>query len=101
VKLQNSPSGTYTNFSQAVFVTPGSSAVAQPVKISLAKAPTGMTVSWPSQIGVNYHVIASSSLTSSNWTQLSGNVVGTGLTNSWTDTSAAGSAGRFYRVVTP
>ena len=101
VKLQNSPSGTYTNFSQGVFATPGSASVPQAVKISLAKAPNGMTVSWPSQAGVNYRVVANSSLTGSNWTQLSANIVGTGSTNSWTDTSSASNGGRFYRVVTP
>lgn len=101
-RIQNSPSGTYTNLSQGIFVNGSASSVTPvPVKISLAKTANGMTVTWPSQVGLTYRVVASTSLTATNWPQLSGNILATSPTNSWTDTTAAGNPGRFYRVVTP
>jgi hypothetical protein len=101
-KIQNSPSGTYTNLSQGIFanVSATSASPLQP-RITLAKTPNGMTLSWPSQPGVNYRVVASPSLTAPNWTQLSGNLLAVSSTNSWTDTASSGVPSRFYRVVSP
>ena len=101
-KIQNSPSGTYTNLSQGISVNgSGSSASPLPLRITLKKAPNGMTLTWPGQLGLNYRVVASPSLTSPSWTQFSGNILGAGSTNSWTDTTAPANPRRFYRVVTP
>jgi len=71
VKLETTPSGTFTNQSQGLFVSASASATTPlPVKLSLTKQPAAMLLSWPSQIGQTYRVVYNSRLNDTNWTQL-------------------------------
>jgi len=100
VKLETTPSGTFTNQSQGLFVSASASATTPlPVKLSLTKQPAAMLLSWPSQIGQTYRVVYNSRLNDTNWTQLGSTITATSLTTTWTDTSAPQNAARFYRVI--
>jgi len=59
----------------------------------------GFQVTWTSVPGNNYAVEFSNSLQANSWTTLATNIpASSGATTSYTDTSAAGAAARFYRV---
>jgi hypothetical protein len=60
--------------------------------------PSGhVTVTWSSMPGLTYRVESRADLSSGTW-QFLGNVPSAGTTTSFTDTSAAGQSGRFYRI---
>lgn len=62
-----------------------------------AQTGAGTTISWPSELGLNYVLEYSTTLSSGNWTQLGGIRVGTGGDLTATD-STVSEHGRFYRV---
>jgi len=99
LKLETTPSGTYTNQSQGVFASAAAGSTLPTAKMSVTKGPTGPVLSWPSQVGQIYQVCVKAKLTDTTWTPLSGNIAGTGSTCSWTDTSAGSTGGRFYEVM--
>lgn len=68
------------------------------LRCSLGKSGNGMKLSWPSTNGKTYRVASRSSLTSGNWTDVSGNITANGSTTSWTDTTAGNATQRFYVV---
>ena len=57
----------------------------------------GLTVTWQSETGATYRVLAKSRLEDTAWTALSGTVTATGAMASWVD-AAATNRTRFYRV---
>jgi hypothetical protein len=61
---------------------------------------SGFTVSWPSVGGIVYRVQSSPTISSPTWTDAATNLVGTGGTITWTDTSTVNGR-KFYQVVTP
>jgi hypothetical protein len=99
VKLETTPSGTYTNQSQGVFAKTTAGSQLPTARMTVSKVQTGVKVSWPSQVGQIYVVYGKNKLTDATWTPLSANISATGSTCSWTDTSSG--ASRFYCIMTP
>jgi hypothetical protein len=87
VNLTIQPTSTSTPASQ-----PGVGGVA------IRKAMAGVTVTWPSTPGKTYSLAAANDLRAPVWTKVSANVMATGVTASWTDSSAGSAQQRFYRV---
>jgi hypothetical protein len=94
VKLQTTPSGTYFNASQGIFAS-----VAAPIQIVPQSTPDGFVLTWNSQSGAVYRVLAADGLTL-NWIDVSGNVTASGTNVSWTNTGVLPSQ-RFYRLTSP
>lgn len=101
VKLQTTPSGTYYNASQGIFVTATVRAVSGPISVSMTRDSNGMTLRWNSQSGLTYRVQSRTALNQGTWTDISGTIMATGATASWTDTAVTGSGQKFYRVASP
>lgn len=101
VILQNTPSGTYYNASQAIFANASVAALAPPMTILPIQTAGTMSLTWNSQPGSSYRVQFKSNLTQPNWTDVSGSIVATGPTTSWADPAPMTDSQRFYRVVSP
>jgi hypothetical protein len=67
------------------------------IPTSRNKTPGGMKFTWHSTAGGTYRVVYRDTLTAS-WTDLSGDIVATANSTSWTDTTSSTAAHRFYRV---
>jgi len=61
------------------------------------KTLSGMKLIWHSTAGRTYRVVYRDTLTAS-WADLSGDIVATASSTSWTDTTSSTVARRFYRV---
>jgi len=96
VKLQSTPSGTYLNASQGIFV-----AVAAPIQVVAQLGTEGLTLTWNSQVGLVYRVLAGNSLTQDDWTDVSDDITATGTSASWTEPNPGLFPRRFYRIKTP
>jgi hypothetical protein len=94
VKLQTTPSGTYFNASQGIFAN-----VAQPMLVTARLVTNGLALTWNSQPGTVYRVLAGTNL--ANWTDISGSITAITSSVSWTDTTIGSRSRRFYRVTTP
>ncbi len=101
VTLQTTPSGTYYNPSQGIFVNAAVIAPPPPITILPSQIENMMSLSWNSQPGASYRVQYKSSLAQANWTDLSGSMFATGLTMSWSDPTPMTGSQRLYRVVSP
>lgn len=101
VKLQTTPSGTYYNPSQGIFVSTTVSGTPGPISVSVSKVTGGIRLTWNSQSNFTYRVQGRTALNLGNWADISGTITPTGSTTSWTDTNSAGSAQKFYRVASP
>jgi hypothetical protein len=97
VKLENTPSGSYTNQSQGVFAAATAGSTIPTAKMSVIKTPTGPKLTWPSQLGQTYQVYVKTKLTDTIWAPASASIAGTATTCTWTDTS--GATTRFYRIM--
>lgn len=73
--------------------------LASALKMTTSSRPsaTSFTVSWSSVSGKTYRVQASTSLAPNSFVDISGNILASGPTSSFTDTSA-GDSRKFYRV---
>jgi len=60
--------------------------------------PSGLKLTWESSAGSIYRITSETTLTNADWTDLSGDIIASGPTASWVDTTAPGLASRFYRV---
>jgi len=99
VALQTNPSGSYYNPSQGVFVQPSISGTAPPMSITAARIANGIKLTWNTQPGTVYRVLAKTNLSQSDWTDLSGGMTANSETASWSDNSAL--PVRFYRIASP
>ncbi len=70
----------------------------QGIEISAAKSGTDIVISFPTQVGANYRVFYSTSLTSGDWTLLA-TVPGDGTVKSVSDPTTGNA--RFYKVASP
>ena len=96
VKLQSTPSGTYLNASQGIFV-----AVAVPIQVVAQLGTDGLTLTWNSQEGAVYRVLAGGSLTQDDWSDVSGDITAVATSASWTEPNPGLFPQRFYRIKTP
>lgn len=96
VKLQTTPSGTYFNPSQGIFVTSMA-----PLTVWAARSGHSLVLTWNSQSGTAYRVLTKTNLNQSAWTNSGYSVTATGTSASWTDTNLTSNPQRFYRVVSP
>jgi hypothetical protein len=100
LKLQTTPSGTYTNASQGVFITVDA-ANASAMRVWPSFTSGQLSLSWNSQSGQVYHVLATDDLRVPNWTDVSGSITASGPVTSWTTSDPGLRQQRFYRVLTP
>jgi hypothetical protein len=103
VALQTNPSGSYYNPSEGIFVTLQTAAVASapPITVSATRVSGGLQLSWNSQAGVVYRVLARTNLTQPNWVDISGNIPATGPSTVWSDANIMSSPKKFYRIASP
>ena len=101
VTLQTTPSGSYFNASQGVFATIGVVNVAVPIQLSVSLTPNGLMLSWSSQVGASYRVLAGSNLSQTTWAAVSGRMTASGTITSWMDSNFNSQPQRFYRIVSP
>jgi hypothetical protein len=101
VALQTTPSGSFFNASQGIFVTVDAAGVALPMQLSAVQTANGLVLSWNSQVGTSYRVLAETNLTQGNWQAVSDQITATATTTSWTDADLSSRPQRFYRVVSP
>ena len=101
ITLQTTPSGTYFNPSQGIFVNATVLSPPPPMTLIANCTAGSMQLTWNSQPGSSYRVQFKSSLTETNWTDLSGAIIATGITTSWYDPAPLANSQKFYRVVSP
>jgi len=101
VTLQTTPSGTYFNPSQGIFANATVFPLPPPMSIIANRAENSVQLTWNSQPGSSYHVQFKNSLTQSTWTDLSGSILATDTTTSWSDPAPMTDSQKFYRVVSP
>jgi hypothetical protein len=103
LKLESTPSGTYTNASEGIFVTVTVAAAPSPptpVPVSaIFFTPTGLVLSWSSQIGRTYDVLYKANIADPGWFDFHLNLSSPAATLSWTDETSSAVAQRFYRVM--
>jgi hypothetical protein len=101
VKLESTPSGTYSNASQGIFVTMRNFALSgDPMQItSVTKTSDGkIQLAWTSVPGRVYQVSATDGPINSGWKDLNEEISADAEITSWLDQTAGKNAQRFYRV---
>ena len=101
VALQTTPSGSYYNASQGVFVTVDAANIALPIHLSMTWETNALQLSWNSQHGTGYRVLVKTNLNQAGWMDVSGTITATGATASWTDSAVNSQPQRFYRITSP
>jgi len=61
----------------------------------------GLRLSWNSQIGAGYRVLAKTNLNQAVWVQVSGSITATGSNASWSNTNFKSLPQQFYRIASP
>ncbi len=98
VLLQTNPSGSYFNPSEDAFTTVNAAQPPPTIDASVRATPSGPQLTWDSEPGLLYHVLANDDLTQTNWTDVSGAITANNSSASWTDTNAPAARQRFYRI---
>jgi Fibronectin type III domain. len=101
VALQTNPSGSYYNPSQGVFATASVTASIPPITVTASRLANGIKLTWNTQPGTVYRVLAKTSASQPNWTDLSGSINATSATTSWSDNNMGTVPSRLYRVASP
>ena len=101
VKMQTTPSGTYSNGSQGIFTAIAVTNLAGPIVVVPSLVTDGLTLTWNSQSGLVYRVLAKTNLTQASWSDVSSSLTATGSSTSWTDTNFSLNPQRFYRIASP
>jgi len=101
LKLENTPSGSYTNASQGIFLSlnpaPGNGRI--PVAVSsIVRTPAGIVLMWSSVAGSTYGVAFNPELRIADWADLTTNITAGANSLSWTDFTAGAASQRFYHV---
>ncbi|MDB6024183.1 MAG: hypothetical protein JWM68_406 [Verrucomicrobiales bacterium] len=96
IKLESSPSGTYSNASQGIFVTTTVSNSNSPIRLSQATLQSGLfSLKVNGQIGMKFVIERSTNLV--QWTALLTNTLASTNFN-FSDTPASSASQRFYRT---
>jgi hypothetical protein len=102
VALQTNPSGSYYDPSQGIFASAVVSAnTPPPINVSVSRTANGIKLTWNTQLGIAYRVLGKTNFSQPNWTSLSGGIIASSPTTSWTDNNLAGVPARFYRITSP
>jgi len=101
VQCETTPSGTYTNASEGMFITlAGAPPVPVPVRVnSIFKSPAGIVLSWSNQIGQSYDVLFKTNLLDSTWSDFGLNLSSADAMLSWTDGTSSAVSRRLYQVL--
>lgn len=101
VALQTNPSGSYYNPSQGIFAN--ATVFSPPPSITILATPVGnsLSLSWNSQPGISYRVQSKGSVSHANWSDLTGSIIASGTSASWSDPAPMTDSQKFYRVVSP
>ena len=101
IKLQTTPSGSYYNPSQGVFVTVTGTSSTSPITMSIRRTSSNLVISWTSQAGITYRVLGKDTSTQTTWTDLTGTLNASGPSTSWTTSDPTKRSQRFYKVASP
>jgi hypothetical protein len=101
VALQTNPSGSYYNPSQGVFASASISANLPPISVTAARVVNGIKLTWNSQPGTVYRVLAKTNPSQPAWVDLSGNITATSTTTSWSDNNVKSVPFRLYCIASP
>lgn len=101
VALQTTPSGSYYNASQGAFATVNAANLTSPIQLAVSRVANGLRLSWNSQIGAGYRVLAKTNLNQAVWVQVSGSITATGSNASWSNTNFKSLPQQFYRIASP
>jgi hypothetical protein len=101
VALQTNPSGSYYNPSQGVFASVSVSASVPPISVTASRGANGIKLTWNSQSGTTYRVLAKTNILQPNWTDLSGGITAVSATSSWSDNNVRTIPARLYRIASP
>jgi hypothetical protein len=101
IALQINPSGSYYNPSQGVFTSVSVTASLPPITVSASRLGNGIKLTWNSQPGTIYRVLAKTSSSQPNWTDLSGAITAASAATSWSDNNVASVPSRLYRIASP
>ena len=101
VALQTNPSGSYYNPSQGAFASISVTASSPPITVSASRLGNGIKLTWNSQPGTVYRVLAKTNTSQANWADLSGGITATAPATSWSDTVVSTVPAKFYRVASP
>ena len=101
VKLQSTPSGTYYNASQSIFVSVNGTSGTLAPTMSIRRSSPNLIISWTSQPGTVYRVLGKDTATQTTWTDLTGAITASASTTSWTTLDPTKRAQRFYKIASP
>jgi hypothetical protein len=99
IALQTNPSGSYYNPSQGVFANASITATTPPINITASRLANGIKLTWNTQPGTIYRVLAKTNFAEPEWLDVSGGITADSATTSWSDNSTLPK--RFYRVASP
>lgn len=98
VKLEVTPSGSYYNLSQGLFLTlnpPGAGVHIDSIVLTSA----GLVLTWNAEPGSVYRIFWITDLSNTNWNDGYPAITATSTSLTWTDTNAPGAQQRFYRII--
>jgi len=99
VKIETNPSGSYYNASEGVFANVN--VTAQPISLGINLQAGGLALSWNTLPGMIYQVLASGSLSPPNWTNVSGTIIATNFTTTWSGAAGMSNSQCFYEIASP
>jgi len=101
LKLQVTPSGSYSNLSQGVFASITTGMATGPISVTIRRSSGNVVLSWRAQSGVIYRVLGKDTATQSTWSDLSGTITTNGATASWISSDPTKRPERLYKVASP
>jgi hypothetical protein len=101
VKLQVTPSGSYYNASQGIFATSTGSAATAPISVTIRRSGGNVVLTWTSQAGVVYRVLAKDNYGQPDWSDVSGTLTANGATMTWSAADPTKRSQRFYKISSP
>ena len=99
--LQTNFSGSYYNLSQGTFAQAAVPISTNPIVLQVSIVTNRVSLSWPSQAGVAYHVEAAPAPAADTWLQVSTSMTATASSTYWSEAITNSNRSRFYRVVSP
>jgi hypothetical protein len=102
VRVETNPSGSYTNASVGVFASVNVAAQAAPITVGITlQPPSGFTLHWNTVAGATYRVLASSGINPPYWVDLTGSVLATNSTMTWSGPVGGGTPQYYFEIASP